>query len=715
MKALRPMLRAALAALLATVAVSAAAADLDSKFDPKRLVTPPLGKIQTVKPEQLALPNGLTVYLLENHDLPLVSGSAYVLSSPVWTPKEKWGLAQIMGETMRRGGTQAHPGDWLDDRLAAIGATISTSHGVDFASGYFRCLSDNTDEVVGLFAEILRQPAFPDDKIELSKVGLRQEIASRNDEMFSIINRVAAEAVFGKGSPYAPLPEYVTVEAVTRDDCMELHRNVFEPSRIVLAVYGDFKSAEMKQLLTARFGDWKGAKAAFPTPPPMPEMKPSRLFFAPKEDVTQSGILVAHLGFRADDPDYPSMDVFQMALGGGFQSRLVNRIRTQRGLAYATGASAGEGYQRPGVFLAYSLTRSDSTMMALDLLREEVGKVVQAPFTDEELKTAKESVQNTFVFNFEDPAQVLFRSAYYQVVGYPQDFLDRYQKGLDLVTAQSVLDAAKRKVHPDKLLAVVVGKEQDFDRPLAAMGLPLERVDITIPPPPSKVAVATATPEALARGRAWLAKAAELAGGSAAWKAVKTSVVEQQATLSMQGQSLTIGTKVQWALPDRVVVTQTLPMGEVKQGSDGTNGWVSAMGEIKDQPKVAEEMKREYERSLFRLFSNPAAVPVQALDQPQTVDGVTYNVAFVKSELVRDLTLFFAPDGRLARVESQGEGPMGPAKQTEIYDVWQPVSGIQYPSATRMLMDGKPFMEGKVTAVSFNEPLADDLFKKPEK
>ena len=124
--------------------------------------------------------------------------------------------------------------------------------------------------MIGLFAEILQSPAFPDDKIELSKVGIRRAIAGRNDEMIPLLVRVAGQAVYGRNSPYARQPEYATVEAIQRDDCAALHREVFEPGRMVLAVYGDFKTSEMKNLLTARFGSWKGAGVALPPLPAPP-------------------------------------------------------------------------------------------------------------------------------------------------------------------------------------------------------------------------------------------------------------------------------------------------------------------------------------------------------------------------------------------------------------------------------------------------------------
>jgi zinc protease len=710
----RTMFRVALLGLLALVAVSPARAQDDAKFDPKQLTTPALRRVQVPQPERYVMPNGIVVFLLESHDLPVVRARALFKSSPLWIPGEKVGLGDLTGEVIRSGGSSAHSGDWLDDRMAAIGASISTSVSADQATGGFRCLTDNTGEVLSLFAEILRAPDFPADKIELSKVGLRQGIASRNDEMIPILIRVSTESVYGKDNPYARKAEYATVEAIAREDCQQLHARVFQPNRMVLAVYGDFKSAEMKKLLAEKFGDWKKGDDAVVPPPPVPGVAKARLVFAPKEDVTQAGIIISHLGFRADDPDYADMTVFEMALGGGFQSRLVNKIRTERGLAYAAGAAAGADYARPGVFMAYSLTRTDSALTALDLLRQETTRVTEAPFTDAELKVAKESVVNGLVFSFAEPSAILFRSSYFELTGYPLDFLERYQKALEGVNAATVLEAAKRKIHPDRFVAIVVGKEKEFEKPLESMGLAVERADISIPPPASKVAAGEASPAALEKGQALLVKAAGLTGGSAAWGAIKSISLNRDEVMTMQGQSMAMTSVTHWRMPDRYVATRKLAMGEIAQGFDGTNGWMSGMGQLRDEPKAGEELRKQYERSFFRLFAEPGAYQVQALDEPRTVDGVICSVALIKSETTRDWLLYFAPDGALARMEYMGEGAgSGPARTAEIYSDWKPVGNVQYPYSEKNLIDDKPLLEAKVTSVTLNPTLADDLFKKP--
>ena len=475
--------RHTLAALcVAVVATPGLAADT-SRFDPHALVSPPLPAVNVAKPERTTLPNGAVVFLLEDHTFPVVSGTAYFPSSPALVADNLVGLASMTGDVMRSGGSKAHPGDALDDRLAAIGATVTTSLSGELGYGGFRCLVENTDEVVRVFADVLARPAFPDDKLQLAKLAMHQEIASRNDEVLPIAERLAARAVYDTGSVWARIPEHATVEAATSADCRKLHAQVFVPERMVLAIYGDFKVADMKRRLAAAFKDWKKSGTPAPRLPAVAELVQRKLYFAAKDDVTQSVLLVAGLGHRVSDPDDAAMDVVVQALGGGSQSRLNRHIRTERGLAYTTGAAAGAEYLRPGIFEAWTLTRNDSALTALGLVRAELDGMLKAPLGEDEFRAAKESVQNQFVFNFEERSAVLFRAAYYQVLGYPADHLADYQRALAAVTRESAFTATRARIRPGEMALIVVGKEKDFEHALEAEGLPVERVDITIPEP----------------------------------------------------------------------------------------------------------------------------------------------------------------------------------------------------------------------------------------
>lgn len=709
------LVRSGAAALLALAAcTSLATAALDPKYDPTKVPIPALHPIKTWTPERFVLGNGMVVYLQEDHDLPLVSATLYCRASSAWAPAGKTGLGGLTGEVMRSGGTAAHSGDWLDDRLAAIGASINTSISNDFALASFNCLKENTAEVVGLFADVLSAPAFPDDKVDLAKIGARRGIAQRNDDLQTVLQRVARQAVFGKDHPYARNSEYATIDAITREDMQKFHQLCFTPDRAYCVVFGDFKAADMKKLLTARFSGWKKSGVPMPAMPPVPSLGTPRLVFAPKDDVTQSGAILAHIGFLASDPDYPAMDVYENVIGGGFQSRLFNKIRTERGLAYAAGASAGGGYTRPGTFSAFTLTRSESTMVALGLLRSEIERSLKEPLGDDEVKRAKESVLNSLVFAYSEPSAAASRAAYYEAIGYPKDFLQKYQKAVEATTAASVQEAARRKVHPENFVTVVVGKESDFDRPLTSLNLPVERVDLTIPSPASKSAASaeSATPAAMEKGKALLANATELAGGPA-WSTVKTWKSAQQLNVTMQGQAIQVDQTLTWQLPDHRVAVQKLPFGEMSMGFDGKTGWRKAMGQIQDDPTAAKQSNEQYAHSLFRLFGEAGKLEVQALADKKTIDGVAYSVATVKTPDVQDWTLYFAPDGHLARMEYQSNGQQGPEMVAEAYADWKPVGPIEYPHSVTVYRNGEKFATGTLASAEVNATIDPTAFAKP--
>jgi hypothetical protein len=134
---------------------------------------------------------------------------------------------------------------------------------------------------------------------------------------------------------------------------------------------------------------------------------------------------------------------------------------------------------------------------------------------------------------------------------------------------------------------------------------------------------------------------------------------------------------------------------------------------VKDEPKSAETVKQEWERSFFHLFSDPASVQVQAAEKPETINGVSYRVGHVKSEVVHDWSLYFDNDGRLAAMSYQGEGPNGPAERLESYADWKPVGKVQYPHSRKVLLDGEPFLDSKVSTISFGGTIDDTTFKKP--
>jgi len=449
-----------------------------------QLTFPPLPPVQLPEYTQFQLDNGLRVYLIEDHELPLVSGTALFRVGSRWEPADRVGLSSITGEVMRSGGTLKHSPDNLNALLENRAAYVET--GISNASGSasFYSLSEDLPEVFGLFAEVIRQPAFAPDKFELVKRQRRGFIARRNDDPDDIARREFFKLIYGPQSPYARTTEYATLDRIQREDAIAYHRTYFHPNNMLLGIVGDFDSGEMRSLIEAQFGDWPRNPALdnpdFSPLPAVTQAQPGGIFLVDQPQLTQSSVLIGHLGGQLTDPDYAPMTVLNDVLNG-FGGRLVNEVRSRQGLAYVVYAYWSPQFDYPGVFVGGGQTRSDATVPFIQALKAEIEKVRTTPVSDDELQQAKDSALNAFVFNFETPGQTLSRLMRYEYYGYPKDFIFQYQRQVEATTAEDILRAAQTYLHPDKLVTLVVGNNAAIQPPLSMLGSSPQLIDITIP------------------------------------------------------------------------------------------------------------------------------------------------------------------------------------------------------------------------------------------
>jgi zinc protease len=475
---------------LLSLVFSAALAAAAAPELPEQLHFPPLAQVKIPQVETYKLPNGLRVYLLENHELPLVSGLALVRTGNLFDPREKVGLAEVTGELMRSGGTRAKTGDQLDTELENIAASVESSIGETSGQVSFSALKENTDEVLGIFRDVLREPEFRQDRIDLMKVRLRSQIARRNDDAEAIAGREFTETVYGKDTPYGWRMEYDTVDGIQRLDLIAFYQRYYFPANLVLAVYGDFTIPEMKAKLERLFGSWNYSQPPVPPFPSVRNQPRPGVFFAAKEDVNQTVFYLGQLGGELRDQNAPALVIMSDILGGGFSSRLVKRVRTALGYAYGVGAEWAAAYDHPGLFVVSGSTKSRTTTEAIEVTREEVNRIRTGEVSEQELETAKQTALNGFVFNFDTPAKTLSRLLRYEYYGYPKDFIFEYQKGLAAVARPDVLRVARERLNPPQFTIVAVGNQREFGKPLTALGLPVQPIDLTIPPPKPQAAAA---------------------------------------------------------------------------------------------------------------------------------------------------------------------------------------------------------------------------------
>ncbi|OBQ24724.1 MAG: peptidase M16 [Anabaena sp. WA113] len=442
---------------------------------------PPLSTIKLPKYERYILENGLVVYLMEDHELPLVTGTAMIRTGSRWEQGEKAGLASLVGSTLRSGGTQKHSANELNEILEQRAASVETDMGETAASASFEALSEDIEMAFGLFTEVLREPAFAPEKLDLEKTQIRGAIARRNDNPNSIASRELRKLIYGKNSPYARTVEYATLDKISRDDLLKFYQQYFHPNNIILGIVGDFNPQKMRSLIQAKFGDWKPNSDLAKIPlPQVTQANLGGVYFVNQPQLTQSSVLIGHLGGQFDNPDYPALDVMNDILNG-FGGRLFNELRSRQGLAYSVYGIWNPRFDYPGTFVAGGQTRTETTVQFIKSLETEIKRLQTQTVTTKELNRAKDSTLNSFVFNFQDPSQTLSRLMRYEYYGYPADFLFRYQKAINSTTVADVKRVAGKYLKPENLVTLVVGNQKSMKSPLTNLAAKMTTIDITIP------------------------------------------------------------------------------------------------------------------------------------------------------------------------------------------------------------------------------------------
>jgi zinc protease len=444
----------------------------------------PLPDFHPQVPKRFVLPNGMVIFLQEDHELPLLDGIARIRGGSRSEPADKTGLIDMYSDVWRTGGTKSQTGDQLDDYLEIRAAKVETGGTADSTTISWSCLKADFDDVFKVFDDLLRGPEFRNDKLELVQRQYFDAISRRNDEVDEIVGRESAKLAYGAQSPYARVAEYKTVAAVTRQDLMDWHHSHVSPNNIILGIVGDFDSAAMEAKLRHTYGAWpKGPAVKDLSPEPTPA-KPG-YYLVQKDDVNQSSISMVGVGIRRDNPDYYAVRVFNEAFGGGFSSRLFRTIRTEKGLAYSVGGGIGTAFDHLGMVRLAMGTKSASTLESIQALDEQIDDVSKHPITEAEIKLAKDAILNSFIFNLDSPEKILRERMAYEFYGYPQDYLEKFRLGVDKVTAADVARAASKYLHKEKLATLVVGNSGEFDKALSSLGT-VTNVDITIPPPPAQ-------------------------------------------------------------------------------------------------------------------------------------------------------------------------------------------------------------------------------------
>jgi zinc protease len=446
----------------------------------------PVPKLHDFKPQQpkrIELKNGIVVFLQEDHELPFISGSVMIPGgSREETDAAKTGLVDLYGEAWRTSGTEKMNGDAMDDFLEARAAHIETGADLDSTSVSWDSLKGDSNQVFDLAMELLFHPKFSAEKLGLAQQQAAAGIVRRNDSEGGIAEREAVKLVYGANGPYTRQPELATIGAVDVADLQAWHDRTLK-GKLIVGISGDFDPVAMEAKVRSAFEGLPKVEALPARHDKFADPKPG-VYFINKEDVNQSNIEIVGLGTDRRNPDVPAIAVMNEILGGGFGSRLFQKVRTELGLAYAVGGGFGMEYDHPAIFRAEVLTKSPSTVDATKAALTEIAGLNNKPFTEVELKRAKDSILNSFLFRYDTRDKILGVRELLEFYGYPADYLETYKSGLEKVTLADVTAAAKKYIHPDNLAVLVVGNGPEIKPGLDELKLgPIQPVDITIPQP----------------------------------------------------------------------------------------------------------------------------------------------------------------------------------------------------------------------------------------
>ncbi|MCX8087786.1 MAG: insulinase family protein [Meiothermus ruber] len=423
-----------------------------------------------IQPTRVQLSNGLTVLLIEDRSLPFVNGRIYLRAGSIYEPDDKVGLSGIFSAVMRTGGAGDRTPDQVDETLETLAASVSVSTDNLFTSVAFNTLTENLDQVLQIWADVLLRPRFAQDRVDLEKGRALEAIRRRNDQPTQIAVREFLRRI-NEGHPAGRISSAASIQSITRDDLLAFHQRYFKPNGAVLAVSGDFNTQEMVARLERTLQGWARGEVNLPTFAP-PSPKPS-IYFVQKE-TNQSVIYMGNPTVTAFAPGYSELDLASRVLGDGFNSRLFLEVRTKRGLAYATGGAQTQGFGWPGFFYGASISRVEKTAEVIELMLAQFRDLRERPVSQEELELFRNNILNAEVFRFTSKQAVAERIARTQLLGLPDDYYEQYVRQIQAATPADLQRVMQQYVRPEQFVIVVVGDRRQFDKPLSSLGNVIE-------------------------------------------------------------------------------------------------------------------------------------------------------------------------------------------------------------------------------------------------
>lgn len=675
-----------------------------------KLKYPPLREFKLPEIEKSQTGNGIKLRLIKTDKLPLVNMTIFIKGGEVYDPESKVGLADITAQLLRIGGTQELKSEEVDMFLDSNGISINIGANRDFYTISLDCLDENLDQAVSILSKIVMEPAFADEKLEEIKTQMATGISRRNDEPESINEREFNKLIYGEKSPFAPVLEYEHLDNIAKADVIDNYKKFFAPGNMLVGVTGPITINEINTIFEKYFGKWDQKADIPPYPQIQTPVHDFKVAFAEKPTLTQSYISVGHMGVKEDFAEKAKIMIFNSIFSQSFDSRLFIRVRTKMGLTYDISGGIITEYLYPGETFYATYTKSQSTLAAVKAILDEINIIREKKVTDKELTNAKDFFVNSFIFKYSSPERILYqelsREFYDLIEGYSEKLLENIKK----VTADDVLEAAQKYLHPDQMIIFILGKEKDLEGKLDELGK-VKKIDITIQSPVLKEKIPAPTPDSLAKGSQLIANL--LKNKYSDYKSLKSIETLGGMKMAMMGKTMNMDIKTISLYPDKTYIEVSFMGMKIPTVINGKKGVTKAMGQ--EQILSEEEIAQRTFGDIYDIFHTKGKYQFQYLWEKE-INSKKYDVLYAFDSKNNWIKYFIDKETGLITIEEKVSNAPGMAGISHtVNSDFKFIKGIPVPFKSETFINDKSVMELTLKEVKVNQPVEASLFTIEEK
>ncbi len=424
--------------------------------------------------QESGLSNGLSLFVAEQHNLPLIQFNLVINAGWAADHVELPGVSNVTSDLLDEG-TLNRDALQISQELKSIGAFLSSSSHFDANSVTINTLKQHLDKALDVFADVVLNPTFPEEELARRKKILQARILQEKSEPFISSLKAHMRKLYGKehpyGQPYTGSGTEESIEAIVPENLREFYQHYFRPNNAILIVVGDVTLDEISPHLERRFAEWPGSEVHEPTIPSVKSLKKPALYVIDKPGAVQSVIVIGHVGQARNTPDYYKLEVMDTLLGGKFTSRINMNLREDKGFTYGA-KSMFILRKAEGPFLAYAQVHGEHTAESVfELMKELRGIRGEIPVTAEELKDTKDNLILGYPREFETIGNIANKIAELVIYDLPRDTFERYIPGIESVSAEDVREAAQKHIRPNELLIVVLGDRKKIEPGLRELKL----------------------------------------------------------------------------------------------------------------------------------------------------------------------------------------------------------------------------------------------------